>query len=413
MFEKLKTLREERGKIVKAMRDIIDAAQVAKRDMSDEEKAKHQELFGLQDKKRVEIEALERQVEAERTSAGAEGETREREGRLDIAPAGTPTRVMASPHYRSGFFKWMTGAQGDITPDERRALSAGVTSQGGFTIAPEQFVIDLIKFMDDNVLMRGLATKYTLPGAASIGVPSLDADPADSDWTSELAVGNEDTSMLFGKRKMVPNPLAKYIKVSNDLLRMSALPVEDLVRARLGYKFSITQEKAFLLGNGANQPLGVFTASSDGIATGRDISSGNTSTSIGFDGIINAAFAIKDQYRARAKWLFHRDAIKQIATLKDSQNRYLWQPSLQEGQPDRIFNIPVMSSEYAPNTFTTGLYVGLIGDFSFYWIVDSLDLAIQKLTELFALSNQTGFVGRAMTDGAPVLGEAFARVKLA
>jgi HK97 family phage major capsid protein len=70
-------------------------------------------------------------------------------------------------------------------------------------------------------------------------------------------------------------------------------------------------------------------------------------------------------------------------------------------------------SEYAPNTFTTGLYVGLIGDWSQYWIVDALDLTIQRLVELYAETNQTGFIGRMETDGAPVLAEAFARVKLA
>ena len=70
-------------------------------------------------------------------------------------------------------------------------------------------------------------------------------------------------------------------------------------------------------------------------------------------------------------------------------------------------------SEYAPNTFTTGLYVGIIGDFSRYWIVDSLQLQFQRLVELYAATNQVGCIGRAETDAVPVLAEAFARVKLA
>jgi len=35
------------------------------------------------------------------------------------------------------------------------------------------------------------------------------------------------------------------------------------------------------------------------------------------------------------------------------------------------------------------------------------------LDELFALTNQVGFKGMMFTDGMPVLGNAFARVKLA
>ena len=70
-------------------------------------------------------------------------------------------------------------------------------------------------------------------------------------------------------------------------------------------------------------------------------------------------------------------------------------------------------SEYAPNTFTSALYVGIIGDFSNYWIADAIDLEIQRLVELYAETNQTGIIGRASADGAPVLEEAFVRVALA
>ena len=70
-------------------------------------------------------------------------------------------------------------------------------------------------------------------------------------------------------------------------------------------------------------------------------------------------------------------------------------------------------SEYVPNTFTTGKYVGILGDFSFYWIVDALNLEVQRLDELYAATNQIGFIGRMETDGMPVLEEAFVRVALA
>ena len=74
---------------------------------------------------------------------------------------------------------------------------------------------------------------------------------------------------------------------------------------------------------------------------------------------------------------------------------------------------PFLMSEYAPSTFTTGLYVGILGDFSLYWIVDALSMEVQRLEELYAATNQIGFIGRLETDGAPVLEEAFTRVKLA
>jgi HK97 family phage major capsid protein len=62
---------------------------------------------------------------------------------------------------------------------------------------------------------------------------------------------------------------------------------------------------------------------------------------------------------------------------------------------------------------TTGNYVGILGDFSYYWIADALDMQVQRLVELYAATNQVGFIARREVDGMPVLEEAFVRVKLA
>ena len=95
-----------------------------------------------------------------------------------------------------------------------------------------------------------------------------------------------------------------------------------------------------------------------------------------------------------------------------SDGQYIWQPSVVLGTPDLLLGKPVNSSEYAPSTFTTGLYVGLYGDLSHYWIVDALGMEIQVLAELYARTNQIDYLSRLETDGAPVLSAAFARVTL-
>ena len=168
-----------------------------------------------------------------------------------------------------------------------------------------------------------------------------------------------------------------------------------------------------MTGSAAQQPLGVFTASANGISTGRDVSTGNTTTAMTFDGLIEAKYGLKGNYWPRARWIFHRDAMKTIAKLKDGEGQYIWRESVRVGEPDRLLGMPIMMSEYAPNTFTTGLYVGILGDFASYWIADALSMQIQRLVELYAETNQVGFIGRLETDGMPVLEEAFSRVKLA
>jgi HK97 family phage major capsid protein len=302
----------------------------------------------------------------------------------------------ATDEYRQAYSHWLA------TGIENRAMQADYDTVGGFITAPQQMVMDLIKGVDNLVVIRQLARKYSLPQAESIGVPTMTADVSDAAWTAELATGSADSALTFGKS----------IKVSNTLLRKAVIGPEALVNERFAYKFGVTEEAAFMSGTGAQQPLGVFTAHANGISTGRDISTGNTTTAITADNLFHVKYGLKTQYHEKGVWIFSRTAIKNIRLLKDGNGQYLWQPGL-TGTPDTLLGNRVYSSEYCPSTFTTGLYVGIFGDFSWYWIVDALNMQMIRLNELYAATNETGFIARRELDGAPVLEEAFARVKLA
>lgn len=398
----LKSLRAERAKLIHDARAIVDAAEAQSRALTDEENAKFGELMDAADERKAKIDREEK-------LRAVEGELASREERAE-----STKEDRDAPDAMRGFRSWLaTGRARGEDGEALRSLSAQTNTEGGYLVAPEQFVTQLIKFVDDLVFIRGLATVYSVPNAVSLGAPELTADPADSDWTTELQTGSEDSTMAFGKRSIEPHPLAKRIKVSRKLLQVSQMPVEQLVMQRMAYKFAITEEKAFMTGTGNQQPLGLFTASSNGISTARDVSTGNTTTAMTVDGLKEAKYSLKAQYMANSTWIFHRDGMKQIAKLKDGEGQYLWQDAVREGEPDRLLGRPVIMSEFAPNTFTTGLYVGMIGDFSHYWIVDALDMQMQRLEELYAESNQVGFIARRELDGAPTLAEAFARVTLA
>lgn len=407
----LKEMREKRSKMIKAARALLDTATGENRAMTGEEQIGYDKLFSDSDELRKSIETEERQREVERELEESLGETEERgggQGEDRGERRGQTDQVLAT------FRSWLSS--GMVTGDgaeEFRSLSAGVDTEGGYLVVPEVFVTALLKAMDDDVIIRQLATVFPMAAGGSIGIPTLDADPSDADWTEELATGSEDSAMAFGKRSMAPHPMAKRIKLSRQLIRTSALPVEMIVTTRLAYKFGITQEKAYMIGNGNKRPLGLFTASNDGIPTSRDVSAENTTTAPTGNGLINAKFSLKAGYWNSANWIFHRDVMKEIVKLKDDNGQYMFRESLRAGEPDTLLGRPVRMSEYAPNTMTTGQYVGMLGDFSHYWIIDALQMQLQRLEELYAETNQIGFIGRYEGDGAPVLAEAFARVKLA
>jgi len=411
-LQEIAALRQKRNEIITQARGMLDKADAEKRGLTAEETGTYDKMITDQDELRTKIEREERMLDLERDLAGKEGQRIADPAGKENGKEGRKLGITETPEYFDMAMRFLQSGTRGVTADEYRALSAGSSVDGGYIVAPMQMVDSLIKFLDNDVLIRAKATKFRLARSLSLGAPSLDTDISDADWTSELLTGSEDSSMKFGRRELTPHPLAKRIKISNKLLVSSVMDVEAIVRARMGYKFGIVQENAFLNGSGNQQPLGVFTASALGISTGRDVSTGNTATEMTFDGLIEAKYSLKGQYQRTAEWIFHRDGVKQIAKIKDGDGQYIWQPAKTAGDPDMLLGRPVSMSEYAPNTFTTGLYTGIFGDFSHYWIADAMDMQIQVLKELYAETNQTGYIGRLETDGMPVLEEAFARVKL-
>lgn len=437
-------LKQKLGEMVTASRAIIDRADSEKRKRTAEEDAELAKYDAEMDQIQKDADTLEKVERRERAAAQpinepasrpdiragkGDDETRqietEKEFRDRFGAMGEhiakriPNNPLASRQYRQAFSRWLTAPKGSgvntLSPEEQRALSQGTNSEGGFTVPQEQFIAELIKQMDNESVIRGLARTFQVPQSQSIGAPTLSADPADNDWTSELLVGSEDSTMAFGKREMRPWPLAKYIKVSDKLLRASPLGMESIVRARLAYKQAVAHSTAFNTGSGANQPLGLYTASTSGISTGRDVDVSATNA-YSADGFISARYTLRSGYWPNARWHMHRNMLAQVRKLKsalDQGGNYLWQPGLTVGAPNTFLDFPYVVDEYAPSTVTgiTSQYVAILGDFSNYWIVDALDIRLQRLDELFALTNQVGFVIRSETDGQPVLEDAFVRCK--
>ena len=419
MNDKIKQLLQDRAKLIEDARKLVDAADTEKRSLTSEEQERFDTMFADAEKLQGRADDEKKLVAAETALHLSDTPTRSIPGREDTPDTPAEKRQVHptdTPEYRAAYencLRATTPGEEHIAMQEFRALQADVDISGGFLVTPQEMIAQLIKAVDDRVYMRQWATNLPMTKAESIGIPTLDADPADADWTTELAIGSEDSTMAVGKRELFPHPLAKLLKVSKKLLRSSFLSVDGLVRDRLAYKFAVAFEKAGLTGTGSGQPLGVFIASANGITTGRDVATGNTTTAPTFDGLKEAKYFLKGQYWAAAKWLAHRDTYKLLAKIKDGEGRYIWEPSVRAAEPDRLLNIPSFMSEFAPNTFTAGLYVAILGDFSNYWIADALNMEIQVVTELYAATNQNGYIGRMESDGMPVLEEAFVRVTLA
>jgi len=467
MSDKLKELRDKQAKITSDQHEILDKADKEKRGLTADEETNYGNLEKEFDSLKTEIDKLVKDAESIRLTELRRKEIQKREEELrksqGLHSGGLPpgnhgsdnndgernkgkkffeyridkkyepliveyrtntNGAFSTNKYMDSYKRYLVGGLNALTYDERniiisasnevRALQADSDKGGGFLVAPEQMVMQIIEALDNIVFVRQYANVIPVPNAASLGAPARDTDIGDATWTAEIRAGDEDNSLDFEKRELTPHPIARYIKVSKRLVRVSLIDIVSYVAARLAYKHGIVQENAYLNGTGVNQPLGVFIASAQGINTDRDVSAGNTSTAMTGDGLINAKYALKKQYRSLAscRWCFHRDGVKMIRKLKDGDGQYLWKQGLSD-RPDTILEIPFEESEYAPSIFTTGLYVGILGDWRTYWIAQSLNMEIQVATERYIETNQNAYFGRAEVDGMPTLSEAWVRVKLA
>jgi HK97 family phage major capsid protein len=424
-------LREKRATVIKEARDKWTAAEAREGGPTAEDKQAFDQAMDAADALLEEAKRMERIETAEsdldlptpRTSEPLHTETRDRQtGELATRDA-AHKKLAAYRHWlRTGEIR------AELRTEQSRAAEYRDTvistpAKGGFLITPVQISDDITRIIMDTVFIRRLCEAagqvVTVTDAQKLGVRKMVTDMSDANWTTEVAPVTEDTSMAFDRRDLEPQLCSKLAKASIRTLLLSN-DAESIINQELGYKFGVTEEKAFITGSGTGQPLGVFTANANGISTARDVTAA-TATSFTADNLIDMKYSLKQGYQQdpATAWVVSRTFVKLARKLKVASTtggndlEYIWQPGITGGAPDRILDIPYYMSEYAPATFTTGLYVAVLGCFRFYKIAQVQEMMIQRLVELYSGTNEIGFIARRWVDGAPILEEAFSRLKLA
>jgi HK97 family phage major capsid protein len=431
----LKQLAEQKRKLIAENRRIIDQADKEKRPLTGEEAQEYDrreadvekldaQINGLADhetrRQRLAVleDSLKRPLPRQTSSSqpagrcGCDGAAlsfslgKHRQPLL-ILP-GSPLYALASAKYLNAFNSF---ARGERRNWESLGLKVADDSKGGY-LAPMSWVAMLIKFLDDEVFVRQLATVLPPTTSKSVGAVSYDTDLDDGTWTPEVPASDvsEDDAMRFGGRELAPHLIAKLVKTSLKLARSSSINIDSFVAERFGYKFGVTEEKAFLTGDGVEKPLGAFTESANGITTTQNVATSST-TDFTADDLVNCLYDLKDAYVAKATWVGSREFRRRCRKLKDGEGRWMLIENQNGGMLTTLLERPLKVSEFAPATFTAAKPIAVVGDWSNYWIQDGLNLEIQNLLELFALKNQIGWIARKETDGMPVLAEAFRRFK--
>ncbi len=267
-------------------------------------------------------------------------------------------------------------------------LQEGVDADGGYLV-PEEYDSRIIDILNEENIMRRLGHTITTSGEHKINVAATKPAAA---WIEEGgAIQFSDAT--FGQILLDAHKLHVAIKITEELLYDNAFNLEGYIVKEFGKAIANAEEDAFLNGDGVGKPLGLFAATGGGHVSG-------TTTALKTDDIVNLIYALKRPYRKNASFIINDKNIAALRTLKDNNGAYMWQPSVQAGEPDRLLGYSLHTSQFAPENAVS------FGDYSYYNIGDRGIRSWQELRELFAGNGMVAYLAKERVDGKLILEEA-------
>lgn len=384
-------MREKRNKLVGMMDTFLDTHTTDKGTLSAEDDKTYKDMETEVAQLTDSIHRMERRegIEAELskpTSKPLTGKPMKADGDKAVKTG------RASDEYKKALLQAMRTNFRQIS----NVLQEGIDPQGGYLV-PDEYDKRLIDILTEENVMRTLGTNITTSGEHKINIAATKPAAAWIEEGGTLTFGDATFDQII----LDAHKLHVAIKVTEELLYDNAFNLENYILTQFGKALSNAEEDAFINGTGVGQPLGIL-AETGGAQVGVTSAS---STKVTADEIINLVYSLKRPYRKNAVFLANDVCVAELRKLKDNNGQYLWQPSLQAGEPDRVLGYKVYTSPYFPVPAAGGTAVAF-GDFSYYNIGDRGTRSFAELKELFAGNGMIGFVAKERVDGKLVLPEA-------
>ena len=386
-------LREKRAKVWEDTKAFLESHRTEKGTISAEDEVTYNRMMKDIDDLGKEITRLEKQEAFDKELSKVIGAPlTNRPGAAGIMDEDEKLKpARARKGYAQDLLKAMRSNFKQVT----NLLQEGVDADGGYLV-PEEYDKRIIDVLTEDNIMRGLATTITTSGEHKINIAATKPAAA---WIEEggALVFSDAT---FGQTLLDAHKLHVAIKITEELLYDNAFNLENYIITEFGKAMANAEEDAFLNGDGKGKPLGLFAETGGGTVA-------NTLTAaIKSDDVLDLVYALKRPYRKTAKFILNDQTLLSLRKLKDNNGAYMWQPSYQAGEPDKLLGYSVYTSAYAPKTLIS------FGDYSYYNIGDRGTRSMQELRELFAGNGMIGYVVKERVDGKLILPEAVQILKL-
>ena len=381
---RVQELIEKRAKVWETAKNFVDTHEDKNGNLSAEDKETYSRM-------EAEIEELTNSIERQQR---AERREQELSKPVNSPITGKPYKDEPQGEVKTGrasdeYKKAMLTALRSNFRQVSNVLQEGVDADGGYLV-PEEYDHRLIDVLTEENIMRGIATKITTSGEHKINIAATKPAAAWIEEGEALSFGDA----TFEQKILDAHKLHVAIKIKEELLYDNAFGLENYIITEFGKALANAEEDAFLNGDGVGKPTGIFDKTKGGESIG------TLTAALKSDDILDLIYKLKRPYRKNASFIMNDATLAQIRKLKDNNGQYLWQPSYQANEPDKILGYNIRTSAFAPTDAIS------FGDYKYYNIGDRGSRSFKQLNELFAGNGMIGYVAKERVDGLLILPEA-------
>lgn len=393
-MNKILELREKRTKAWEAAKAFLDTKRGSEGLVSPEDTATY-------DKMEADVVALGKEIERLEKQEALDRELSKPLNTPLTARPSVPGADIKTGTASAEYKKAMLDALRSNFKRVDNVLQEGIDANGGYLV-PDEYDTRLIDGLTEENILRKLGTTIKTSGEHKINIAATKPAAAWIEEGGALTFGDA----TFAQIMLDAHKLHVAVKVTEELLYDNAFNLENYILTQFTKALANTEEDAFFNGNGTGKPLGIFDATGGG-----QIGVTTAGATIIADEVINLVYSLKRPYRKNAAFVTNDQTLSVLRKLKDSNSAYIWQPSYQAGEPDRLLGYPIYTSAYVP-VIAPGAPVIAFGDYSYYNIGDRGVRSFQELKELYAGNGMIGYVAKERVDGKLILPEAVQILKM-
>lgn len=306
---------------------------------------------------------------------------------------GKTAKEKLADEYKSTFMDWIRNKGQSVTHEQklhdlmRKDVTVATPAGGGYAV-PEDIARDV------GLLQQKYSPVRDLVKVVQVGTSDykelIDINGVTSGWVGETDSRTATNTSLLREVAPTHGEIYAYPQASEWSLDDLFFNVDQWITDSVARGFAKAEGLAVISGNGTNKPTGMINTAPVATADDADslraaaayqyvLTGDNSPAAVDGDSLIDLQYTLNSAYRANATWVMNSNTMGAVRKLKASgTGEYIWQPSLQAGQPDLLLGKAVRAWEQMQDVGGGNLPIAF-GDFKQgYLLTDRVGLRITR-----------------------------------